>query len=79
MKILLSGLGPDADLQRLQERMAHFGPVLGIQAVRDGDPDRPWFIIELDIAPDVATEVARRIDGIYFHGSFLHARVMLHS
>lgn len=77
MKILFSGLGPDADLQRLQERMAYFGPVLGIQAVRDGDPYRPWFIIELDIAPDVATEVARRIDGIdnCTTGIWVNARV----
>lgn len=78
MKLLLSGLGPDTDIDRLQARMHHFGPVLGVHAVREGDPERPWFIVAMDITPDVATEVARRIDGIYFHGSFVHARVMLH-
>lgn len=78
MKLLISGLGPDTDLDTLRERMRHFGPVLDILVVREGDPERPWFIIDMDITPDVATEVARRIDGIYFHGSFVHACVMLH-
>jgi len=78
MKLLISGLDPDTDLDTLRERMRHFGPVLDILVVREGDPERPWFIIDMDITPDVATEVARRIDGIYFHGSFVHARVMLH-
>ncbi len=45
--------------------------------MNQGDPDRPWFIVDLDIPPTAATAVARRIDGIYFHGRFLHASVML--
>lgn len=79
MKLLLSGLSPETNLDKLRERMEHFGPVLGIDVIREGDPDRPWFIVELAIAPDVATEVARRIDGIYYHDRFIRARVMLHA
>lgn len=78
MKILLSGLHADTDLDALRERMSHFGPVLHIEPVRDGDPDRPWFIVELDTDASSATEIARRIDGIYFRERTLHARVMLH-
>ena len=77
MKLILSGLGPETDLERLTERMGHFGPVLGVEVILEGDPDRPWFIVDLDIPPSAATAVARRIDGIYFHGRFLHASVML--
>lgn len=79
MKLILSGLSPETDLDRLRERMTHFGPVLGIDLIREGDPDRPWFIVDMDIPPDVATEVARRIDGIFFHDRFIHAQVMLHA
>jgi hypothetical protein len=62
MKLLLSGLGADTDLDTLQERMRHFGPVLDILVVREGDPERPWFVVDMDITPDIATEVARRIE-----------------
>lgn len=78
MKILLSGLHADFDRDLLSERMSHFGPVSGIQVVSEGDPDKPWVLVEMAIDPAQATEVARRIDGIYFRGRFLHARVMLH-
>jgi hypothetical protein len=77
MKLILSGLSPETDLHKLRERMAHFGPVRGIEPIREGDPDRPWFVVDLDLPPGAATAVARRIDGIYFHGRFLHASVML--
>lgn len=78
MKILISGLQADFSPERLSERMAHFGPVLGVEVVRDGDPDKPWALVEMDLDASAATEVARRIDGIYFIDRFIHARVMLH-
>jgi len=77
MKLILSGLSPETDLERLSERMGHFGPVLGIEPIYEGDPERPWFIVELDLPPGAATEVARRIDGIYFNDRFVHASVLL--
>lgn len=79
MKILLSGLRPETDIDALRERMSHFGPVTGIEVVREGDPAQPWFLVEMAIAPGEATEIARRIDGIYYKEQFIHARVMLHS
>jgi len=78
MKIILTGLHEDADIEKLRERMSHFGPVIDIQAVRDGDPDKPWFIVDMDVDVGEATNVARRIDGIYYNDRFLHARVMFH-
>lgn len=77
MKILLTGLQPDVDLAALRERMAHFGPVVDIQAVRDGDPQQPWAIVEMALGVAEATEVARRIDGIYHIDRVIRARVML--
>ena len=78
MKILLSGLQQDFDLETLRERMTKFGPVLDVQVVRDGDPEQPWAIVDMDLGAAGATRVARRIDGIYYIDRFIHARVMLH-
>lgn len=78
MKILLTGLQPDFDPEALRERMTHFGPVLDVQAVHDGDPRRPWAVVETALGVAEATEVARRIDGIHYIDRFIRARVMLH-
>ncbi|MBP9906708.1 MAG: RNA-binding protein [Rhodoferax sp.] len=78
MKILLSGLQRDFDVDTLRERMSKFGHVINIQAVRDGDPDQPWAVVEMAMGVAEGTEVARRIDGIYHIDRFIHARVMLH-
>ena len=50
MKILLTGLQRDFDPDALRDRMAKFGHVIGVQTVRDGDPEQPWAIV--DMAPD---------------------------
>jgi hypothetical protein len=78
MKIVLSGLQPDFDLEALRDRMLQFGPVVDIQAVRDGDPEHPWAIVEMALDVAAATELARRIDGIYYIDRLIRARVMLH-
>lgn len=78
MKILLTGLQRDFDPDALRDRMTKFGRVVGVQAVRDGDPEQPWAIVDMALDVASATEVARRIDGIYYIDRFIHARVMLH-
>lgn len=78
MKILLTGLQRDFDPQALQERMSHFGHVVGVQPVLEGDPEHPWAIVEMALSVAEATEVARRIDGIYYIDRFIRARVMTH-
>ncbi len=62
MKILLTGLQPDFD----------------VQAVRDGNPQKPRAIVEMALGVAEATEVARRIDGIHHIDRFTRAQVMLH-
>ena len=62
MKILLTGLQPDFD----------------IQTARDGNPQRPWAIVEMALGVAEATEVGRRIDGIHPVDRFIRAHVMLH-
>lgn len=78
MKILLTGLQRDFDPDALRDRMTKFGHVINVLAVRDGDPEQPWAIVDMALDVASATEVARRIDGIYYIDRFIHARVMLH-
>ena len=78
MKILLTGLQRDFDPDALRDRMTKFGDVISVQAVRDGDPEHPWALVDMAMDVATATEVARRIDGIYYIDRFIHARVMLH-
>ena len=62
MKILLTSLQPDFD----------------IQTERDGNPQWPWAIVEMKLGVAEATEVGRRIDGIHPVDRFIRAHVMLH-
>lgn len=78
MKLILLGLPPETTLQQLGDRMSRFGPVHVVDVVREGDPAQPWFIVDMCITPDTATEIARRIEGAYFKGRFVRAWVMLH-
>lgn len=78
MKIVITGLQPDFDLDALRERMTHFGPVIDVRAVREGNPDQPWAIVEMAVDAGRANEVARRIDGTYHIDRFIRARVMTH-
>jgi hypothetical protein len=78
MKIVISGLKPDFDIEALRTRMTHFGPVAGIQTVREGDPDQPWVIVDMGLGVGEAHAMVRRIDGIYYSDRVLRARVLTH-
>ena len=75
-KILLTGLPAAVDTELLKERMAHFGPVIQITKIDEGDPDRPWVVVEMDLDLIEAQEAARRIDGIYYLDRFIGAHVL---
>jgi len=77
-KILLTGLPPDVDPDKLKERMAQFGPVLRIDIITEGDAGNPWVIVEMDLELVAAQAIAQRIDGIYYIDRFIGAHVMTH-
>jgi hypothetical protein len=75
-KILLTGLPAAVDTELLKERMTHFGPVIQVSKIDEGDPDRPWVVVEMDLDLIEAQEAARRIDGIYYLDRFIGAHVL---
>lgn len=76
MNILWIGLQQHFDPETLRARMTKVGSVVGVQAVRDSDPDQPLAIVDVALGLAEAAEVARCIDGIYYIDRFIHARVM---
>lgn len=75
-KILLTGLQADFDPEKLKERMAQFGPVVRVEKKSEGDPEKPWAIVEMDLDFIQAEQVAQRIDGIFYIDRFIGAHVM---
>ena len=76
MKIVISGLQPDVDPELLRERMEHFGPVVSLEIIRDGNPDQPWALLEMALAAGEMSEVARRINGIFHIDRKIEAHVV---
>jgi len=75
MKIFLTGLPEDADAERLHARMSEFGPVLDVHVLREGLGDHPLWVVDMDVDAATATQIALRIDNIWFQDRFIHAHV----
>lgn len=75
MKIFINGLPETADAARLKERMSQFGPVLDVHALREGMGNNPIWVVDMDVDAGTATQIALRIDNIWFQGRFIHAHV----
>ncbi len=78
MKIYINGLPADADAGRLRERMSHFGPVEDVHVLREYMADDPVWVVVMNVDPGRATEIAQRINGIWFQGKIIHVRVPLY-
>ena len=77
MKIFLSGLPEAADPEKLRARMSEFGPVTDVHVLREGMGDNPVWVVTMDVDAGTATQIALRIDNIWFQGQFIHAYVPL--
>lgn len=77
-KILLTGLSPDVTEEKLSESISHFGEVVDVQIVRDGDPNAPIAIIQMNINDEQAYSITTRITDIWHAGQRVNARLILH-
>jgi hypothetical protein len=78
MKIFITGLPEQADADRLKARMSEFGPVHEVHVLREGMADNPVWVVDMAVDAGRATEIALRIDNIWFQGRFIHAHVPPH-
>jgi len=75
MKIFLTGLPDEVDLEALKARMSEFGPVRDIHVLKEGMGDNPIWVVEMNVGLGTATRIAQKIDHIWYQGKFIHARV----
>lgn len=78
MKIFITGLPEQADADRLKEKMGQFGPVNEVHALREGMDSDPIWVVDMNVDPGTATEIALRIDNIWYQGKFIRAHVPPH-
>lgn len=77
-KIMLTGLSPAVSEESVKAAMEKFGPVLSVAIIRDGEPNAPWVIVEMDIGDEQAHQLTSRVTDIWNDGKMLNARILLH-
>jgi hypothetical protein len=78
MKLYISGLPEQADADRLREKMSEFGPVEDVHVLREYMGNDPVWVVVMNVDPGTASEIAQRIDNIWYQGRFIRARVPLY-
>ena len=78
MKVILMGLHGDACADSVAAGLARFFKVRHVTMVRDGDPDSPWAVIEVDNAYEHVWEVCNNLRGVFHRGKPIHLYIPLH-
>lgn len=77
-KILFSGVAVDVDEKRVREQLERVGPVVEVNIIRDGDPNRPVVLVTMDIDDDLAFRITSRVSHYWHDGNLITARVLPH-
>ena len=77
-KIMLTGLAPDVDEAAIRQSLERVGPVLSVTVFRDGNPDQPWVVVEMDISDAEAYRITSRVTDFWHDGRIINARLLLH-
>jgi len=78
MKVILMGLHNDACADNVASGLAPFFQVRKVDMVREGDPESPWAIVEVDNSYEHVWEVCNRLRGVFHRGRTLHLYIPLH-
>jgi len=78
MQIILSGLHGDATESSVAEGLAPFFHVRKVEMIREGAPDSPWALIDLDDSYGKVWEVCNELRGVFHRGKRLHFYIPLH-
>ena len=77
MKFLLSGLPGDAEESSVAEAMAKLGPVTQVTLVREGDPDSPWAIVEMEVTHERALAIKEQVNNIRYKGQTISLNLLI--
>lgn len=78
MKVILMGLHGDASTGSVAAGLAPFFKVRHVTMVRDGDPDNPWAVVEVDDSYQHVWDVCNRLRGVFHRGKRIHLYIPLH-
>lgn len=78
MKVILMGLHGDACEDTIAAGLAPFFTVRHVTMVRDGEPDNPWAVIDVDNSYEHVWEVCERLRGLFHRGKQIHLYIPLH-
>ncbi|MFJ4288503.1 RNA recognition motif domain-containing protein [Cupriavidus sp. NPDC089707] len=78
MHILIRGLPRDVTEGMLQDELDGYAPVRSVEIVRNGDPDRPWAWVDLDVDRFAAWRLLQQFDRQSFHGSVMRWYIPMH-
>lgn len=78
MRIVLLDLPADFDQDALSEALNHYAPVLGIDVIRDGNPNEPMVLVSFAADSTRLSEIALHLDGHALLGHPARVHVMLH-
>jgi len=77
-KIMFTGLPADVTEDSVRLAMEKLGPVASISIIREGDPDAPVVVVELDISDGWANLITTRTTDLWHDGRIINARILLH-
>jgi len=77
-KIMFTGMLPEVTEDAVKVALEKFGPVAQVSIIRDGTPDTPVVIVEMDISDIQAYKLTTLITDIWHNGHMINARLLLH-
>lgn len=77
-KFLIMGLGADSTEESIRTWLGHFGPVLRVDIIRDGDAADPVAFLEMEIDDEAAGHLVSRLSDYWHEGKLVNARLLHH-
>jgi hypothetical protein len=77
-KIMFSGLPTDISEEQIRSALAKFGAIKQIFIIKDGDPNQPVAVVEIDLNDSEAFDLASRVTDLWHDGHRINAWVLRH-
>lgn len=77
-KIMFTGVKPEVTVEAITAGLEKIGSVASVSIIRDGDPQAPVVIVEIDISDVQAYQLTTRITDLWHDGHMINATLLLH-
>lgn len=76
--IALWNLPVETSEARIRAALAAYAPIRSVRIERQGDPDNPMALLEVELDSIDAGKLVFRLDGLWHEGKFLRAHLLQH-